>query len=204
MTLGRVWRRHLWAALSAALIVPAAVLAALAVLALGGSFGGLGVLGQVFTGPPAPRVGSLPSSGAGTQGAAASIPVIPVAHLLASRLATQAVSTGGGTVPVSRPGVSSSRGVSSTGGAIAPGGASTRPVTSSRPVSASPRPPAPVPSAPAPGSGTQSPNPPPQPTLVDQAVQVVTSVASQVPGPVGSTATNVVQAAGSAVDKVLP
>jgi hypothetical protein len=201
MTLARVWRRHLWAASSAALIVPAAVLAALAVLALSGGFGGLGVLGQVFSGPPAPRVGPLPSAAVGTPSAAASISVIPVAHRLAGRPPTNA--TGRGSVPVLRPGVSSAGGVRSTGGAIGPGGATTRPVSSSRPVTGSP---APVPAAPNPSSGGQSsnPSPSPQPTVVDQAVQVVTSVSSQVPGPVGSTATNVVQAAGSAVDKVLP
>lgn len=197
MTLVRVWRRQLWAASGAALIVPSAVLAALAVLALGGSFSGLGVLGQIFSGPPAPSAGPLSLGRAGTLSGGASVPVVPAAHfVLASRPTPHAMGGGGAarlSAPVSRPGAS--------------------PVTSSKPVTGSPRPPARSPASPSPASsgpspGAQSsnpnPSPSPRPTLVDQAVQAVTTVTSQVPGPVGSTVTQVAQGVGSTVDKLLP
>ncbi len=61
MTLARVWRRQLLGASTAALIVPSAMLAALLALALGGAFGGVGVLGQLFAGPSL----SLPQGVAG-------------------------------------------------------------------------------------------------------------------------------------------
>src|SRR5437764_1262835 len=48
MSLARVWRRQLYGASSVALIVPAAMLVALMVLALGGAFSQVGVLGQIF------------------------------------------------------------------------------------------------------------------------------------------------------------
>ena len=51
MSLARAWRRQLYGASSAALIVPSAMLAALVVLALGGGFNQVGVLGQIFAGP---------------------------------------------------------------------------------------------------------------------------------------------------------
>ena len=63
MTLARMWRRQLFAASSTALIVPSAMIAALVALALGGGFSQLGVLGQVFSGPPAPSAGPLRRAG---------------------------------------------------------------------------------------------------------------------------------------------
>ena len=61
MTLARVWRRQLFGASTAALIVPSAMLAALVALALGGAFGGVGVLGQLFAGPSLALGGPLPA-----------------------------------------------------------------------------------------------------------------------------------------------
>ena len=52
MILARAWRRQLCGGVSAALIVPGTILAALAVLALAGGFARLGALGQAFSGPP--------------------------------------------------------------------------------------------------------------------------------------------------------
>ncbi len=59
MSLARVWRRQLYGASTAALIVPSAMLAALLVLALGGGFNGVGVLGQLFAGPSLVPGGSV-------------------------------------------------------------------------------------------------------------------------------------------------
>ena len=67
MSLARVWRRQLYGASTAALIVPSAMLAALLVLAVGGAFSGVGVLGQLFAGPSLPggSPGASASSGGG-------------------------------------------------------------------------------------------------------------------------------------------
>jgi len=89
VTLARMWRRQLLAASSAALIVPSAMLAALLVLALSGGFSQLGVLGQIFAGPPAPSAGSVAlagaAAGAGARSGGGALPVIPVAHFVAGR-----------------------------------------------------------------------------------------------------------------------
>jgi hypothetical protein len=207
MTLARLWRRQLCAASSVALIVPSAIVAALVALALGGGFGGLGVLGQIFAGPSIPNAGPLVPGGSGhaaTRSAGNVIPVIPVARFV-----------GGGTTPhrggaggaVTTPRTSVTRtGVSSTGGAIGQGGVTTRPVTQSTgpapaPVAAAPAPSSPVPAPSTPGP---SPTPAPRPTPVDTVVKTVTSVTSQLPAPAGSVATQAVQSAGSAADGLLP
>jgi hypothetical protein len=201
MTLARMWRRQLFAASSAALIVPSAMFAALLVLALGGGFSQLGVLGQVFAGPPAPSAGSLGLSGTAAHTAGASpIPVvIPVARTVASRPVAGSGGTRGRVAPpATRTGPPSS-GVVSTGGTIAPGGATTQPVVGGTP-SSSPPParPAPVSSSPGP-----SPSPAPSPTPVDTVVTVVTTVTAQLPAPVGPAVTQTVQSAGSAADTLL-
>ena len=54
MSLARVWRRQLLGASSVALMVPAAMLAAVVALDLGGGFSQVRVLGQIFAGPPVP------------------------------------------------------------------------------------------------------------------------------------------------------
>lgn len=200
-----MWGRQLCAASSAALIVPSAMVAALVALALGGGFSQLGVLGQIFAGPPASSAGALataaPSSRVGARAAGSALPVIPVAQFVASRPVSGAVGRTRATPVVPAP----HSGIGSAGGTIAPGGTATHPVSSGGAGSSAgtPRPPAPPP-VPAKPSPSPAPGPAPKPTVVDQAVQVVTSVTSQVPAPVGSTATNVVQAAGRAIDSVLP
>jgi len=203
MSLVRVWRRQLYGASTAALIVPSAMLAALVALALGGAFSGVGVLGQLFAGPSLAGLSPGASLGGGARGAVgrgvatASLPVVPAAPVVARRVAPRAVLT-------------ASRGVGAGGGAIAPvGGGTVRPVThgsggspgapGSAPAHNPPPAPTPAPAAPAPQQ-----SPPPRTTPVDTVVNVVTSVTQQVPAPAGPVATQVVQAAGSAADNLLP
>ena len=205
MTLARTWTRQLGAASSVALIVPCAMVAALVALALGGGFGGLGVLGQVFAGPSIPNSGPLVAGGSGAHAATrtagpAAIPVIPVVRVVA-RAPTRRRSAAAGP---GAPGTArSSAGLGSTGATIAPGGATTRPVSGSS-GSGSPRPPASPSPAPTSSTPSPSPSPAPQPSPVDTVVNTVTSVADQVPGPAGPVATQVVQAAGSAAANLLP
>jgi hypothetical protein len=213
MSLARVWRRQLLGASSAALIVPSAMLAALLVLALGGAFSGVGVLGQLFAGPSlagAPPGAGAPSGGDGGAGrgagrgvATASLPVIPAAPVAFRRVIAHHA-------PVPN---SAGRGVGGTGRAIALVGGTVRPVTQGSGGSAggqgsapvhSPAP-APAPEAPAaPVPPVPQPSPPPRTTPVDTVVTVVTSVTQQVPSPAGPVATQVVQAAGGAADNLLP
>lgn len=194
------------------------MLAALVVLALGGGLSQVGVLGQIFAGPSLPEAGPLgvmhsgPVGSAGASGAL--LPVVP-AVVPAVGPALRGRSGSGahrGTVP--RTVVRVGGGAGRTGGAISPtAGGTVRPVTqgtgggssgggggsagtggsSGGPPSSS----APQPSQPAPA-------PRPQPTPVDTAVKVVTSVTQQVPGPAGAVATQAVQAAGAAADNLLP
>ncbi len=196
MSLARAWRRQLFGASSVALIVPSAMLAALVVLALGGGFGQVGVLGQIFAGPPAPRLAGGGAAGESAAAVARALPAIPAAALVAgpSRRATRHISTapGGGrsrVVPVS------SRG---TGGAIAPVGG-VAPVVSGPGRAPVPSRPAPSGSAPS-GSAPSAPAPSPQPTPVDQIVNAVTPVTQQLPAPAGPAVTQAVQAVGSAAD----
>ncbi len=211
MSLARAWRRQLYGASSAALIVPFAMLAALLVLALGGGFGQVGVLGQIFAGPPAP---SVAGGGAGT--AARPLPVIPAATVLrdparpGGGAGTRSARRRAGVVPVASAPVLS-RGPSQTGGAV--GGAApvvSQPVpvvgqpvpVGSKPVPAAPQP-APA-GSPSSSSSGPSPSPKPRPTPVDQIVNAITPITEQVPAPAGPAVTQAVQAAGSAADGVLP
>jgi hypothetical protein len=202
MSLARAWRRQLYGASSVALIVPSAMLAALVVLALGGGFGQVGVLGQIFAGPPAPSA----SGGALTAGhggaAARALPVIPVAALLAgpARPGTGRAGTtprGGRTVPVASGG---------TGRALAPVGG-VAPIVSGGgqvPVPSRPAPAGSAPTGSAPTQPAPQPSPSPRPTPVDQIVKTVTPVTQQLPAAVGPAATQAVQAAGSAADSLIP
>ena len=207
MSLARAWRRQLYGASSAALIVPSAMLAALVVLALGGGFNQVGVLGQIFAGPSAPGASSG-SLGSGHAGAPAHpLPAIPVAALGAgsSRPGTRHAGTGSGPGRAGA-GPGSSHGPGQTGGAI--GGAV--PIVSGGSAAPVPSQPAPTGSAPTQSSPLPSPQPQPQPqpqprpTPVDRIVNTVTPVTQQLPAPVGPAATQAVQAAGSAADGVLP
>jgi hypothetical protein len=204
VTLARLWRRQLCAASSAALIVPAAMFAALVALALGGGFSQLGVLGQVFAGPPAPSVGPLaPSGSAARTGGGVALAGIPIPVTQTGAI-VRGVSGGGGGVVRRRvaPTVPST-GVRSAGGTIAPGGVASRPITQApAPVAAPPRPaPTPVSSPPSP-SPSSAPSPHPA-TPVDTVTKVVTSLTSQVPAPVGPALTQTVQSAGNAADSLL-
>jgi hypothetical protein len=177
------------------------MLAAVVVLALGGGFRQVGVLGQIFAGPPAPGVsgGAVAGAGAGSRSAARSLPVIPAAAVAPARggAGTRVVGVRHGLVPVS------SRGPSQTGGALGAGGAA--PIEGAgtiSPVRTAPVGSAPSQSQPSPQPGP-SPSPKPQPTPVDRIVNAVTPVTQRLPAPVGPAATHAVESAGSAADGVL-
>lgn len=194
MSLARAWRRQLYGASSVALIVPSAMLAALIVLALGGGFGQVGVLGQIFAGPAAPSVGAG-AVGGGAVTATRTLPATAAAALRASMRGAGHRATR--VAPVS---ARSGRG----GGALAP-------VRSVTPIVASggsaPVPPAPtgsVPSASASSQPSPEPGPSPHPTVVDRVINVVAPVTQQLPAPAGPAVTQAVQAAGSAADSLLP
>jgi hypothetical protein len=201
MSLVRAWRRQLYGASAAALIVPSAMLSALAVLALSGGFGSVGVLGQLFAGPSLPGIGSSGGAHGSSRGgfASASLPVVPDVAAVAPRHAVIRAAPLGHTVPVVR------RGTGSAGGAL---GGTAGPVTSSGGGSGSG---AGSGSGSASGAGSPAPTtspeptpPQPAPTPVDTVVQVVTSVTQQVPAPVGPVVTQTAQAVGAAVDGLLP
>ena len=224
MSLARAWRRQLLGASTAALIVPSAMLAALVALALSGAFSQVGVLGQLFVGPSLPVAGAGSGAGGGSgSGAAAngfataSLPVIPDSG-------SDSVSRAGGGVvqqaPAAHPVLTANRGTGVAGGAIGgtggtvtwdaggSGGGSTGSGGGSGGSAGSGGPGGSGGSGSSPGTGSSSPAPapPPQhnPTPVDTAVTVVTSVTQQVPAPVGPVATQTVRAVGSAVDNLLP
>lgn len=81
MALVRSWMSEALRAGLAGLAVPVALLAVLGVLALGGAFGGLSSLGQLFVGPgvplPAPPPAGPPASPAAPGTAALGLPTIP-------------------------------------------------------------------------------------------------------------------------------
>jgi DNA polymerase-3 subunit gamma/tau len=202
MSLAREWRRQLYGASTAALIVPFAMLAALVVLALGGGFGQIGVLGQIFSGPPAPGASGAASGGGGVAAfASRSLPVIPPVTTARRPRSSGRVMRAGGA-----PSSGVSRGTGGAGAAPIVTGTPIRSAPAPTPSSGAPARPAPPASptpSPAPAPAPQ-PSPAPQPTAVDKVVTVVTQVTQQVPAPVGLAATQVVQAAGSAADGLLP
>jgi hypothetical protein len=185
MVLVRVWRRQLLGGMGAAALVPAMLVASLAVLALAGGFGGLTALGQAFSGPAAPTV-AVPS-GHGPH------PVRPLSRAVVAALSA---------VPAQR-GAASSTLSSSVGGGTGSASHGTAPGSPSGVAHHGS------------GSGTQSPPggrpapavrpaPQPQPTLIDGIVGTGTSVSSQVPAPAGPAATNALQSAGSTLDSIAP
>lgn len=213
MSLARVWRRQLFGASSAALIVPAAMFAALVVLALGGGFSQVGVLGQIFAGPSAPSLGGAPAGEHGPAPArltAGALPVIPAGAGLrtgpGSRRSGASGAVRGGGTP-SSPGAPSRTGGALGGGAPITGGGAGGPVPRPSPPSApSPGPGGsapPAPSSPGP-PGPPKPQPKPGPTPFDQIVGAVTPVTQQVPAPAGPAATQAVQAADRAANGLLP
>jgi len=205
-----MWSRQLLGASGAALLVPAAMLGALAVLALGGGLSSVGVLGQIFAGPPAPELGGVPGGQANGAGgaSAATVPARALAALVPppagpGRASSAPPQRGGGGVSARPVPSAAPRGTGSAG---------TAPIAIRIPVSSTPRPApvGPAPAAPSRPVGTQpSPQPPPQPpppppTVVDQVVTVVTQVSSQLPSPFGPAATGLVQSAGSAASRLVP
>jgi hypothetical protein len=182
MSLVRAWMRALSGASGAALLVPAGVFAAMVLLALGGSFGQLGELGQAFAGPSTPNALSA-ASPAPTASGAGLLPVVSAAP------ATVATATAG-------------MGQAGTGAGPTPGGTPVRPPATPTP---RPAPPAtPTPTAPPinNGCGSACTPPAPKPTVIDQLVSTGTSVTRNVPGPVGQLATQTLQQVGTTVDQL--
>jgi hypothetical protein len=190
MTLVRVWRRQLLGGMSMAVIVPATLIASLAVLGAAGGFAGLTALGQALSGPSTP-VSTLATSRAGQSArpvpaALAAALSAPAARPLAPGQATP-TAHGGGAPTSSGPATPSAPrapGQGSGGGTHAPSGTGRSPT------------PAPAPKP--------QPQPKPQPTLTDRIVGVGTSVTEQVPGPAGAAATETLQTAGATLDSIAP
>jgi hypothetical protein len=197
MSLPKVWTRQLYEAWGVALLVPAAVIAALLVLALGGGFGGLGALGQLVSGPAVPAGSALsaavtPGVRGGHRGAGL-LPVVPAAPLARRHVTASAVVSG----RTSAPPVQGGTGVSSpargrTGSGIGSGGRSAAPPPVKPPPSSTPPAPTPTPTPTA-----------PLPALVNQVVAVGVSVTSKLPGPLGQLGTGVLQSLGQTLDSLL-
>jgi hypothetical protein len=180
MPLVRAWMRGLSEASGAALLVPGAIVAAMVLLALGGSFGQLGGLGQALGGPALPtatRVASPPARAALLRGVSLGTP---------AGVRTSAAGGVGGRFVQPPPNSGSSGGGKAHspggggGGQAQPGG--TRPT----------------------GCGSTCSSAAPKPTLADQVVATGTSVTSKLPAPVGQLATEVLKQVGAIVDQVLP
>src|SRR6185312_12180962 len=175
----RAWRRQLYGASSVALIVPSAMLAALIVLALGGGFGQVGVLGQIFAGPPAPSATGGATSGAGAGVVARTVPAMPEVALRPA--ASRHARAGHGAVPVGSGSRRSGATLAPAGGAlpiVATGGS-----TPARPAPTGSAPTAITPAPPAPSAPSPHPVPSPRPTVVDRVIKVVTPVTQQIPAP---------------------
>lgn len=200
MSLARAWTRQLFGASGAALLVPGTVVVAIALLGLAGGFGQLGTLGQAFAGPALPTIGSAPPQDHGQRSAP---PVVPGSHAAASPASVAVVTAGsapaGSTVgggPGGRSG--GSQGGSGASNGNGGGGPSGRSGSGAHHVGSSPGQPAPAPTP------TASPPPTSKPTLVDGVVNAGKSITEKVPGPVGTTATQLLQSLGRTVDGLLP
>jgi hypothetical protein len=185
MVLVRVWRRQLLRGMGAAALVPAMLVASLAVLALAGGFGGLTALGQAFSGPAAPTAAITTGHGPHA--------VRPLSPAVVAALSVVPVRRGQGpAAPLS----SAVGGTGNTSTGTAPNGPSDGPRGGGGPAQ-------PPPSG-RPVPGTRQPVPKPQPTLIDGIVGAGTSLSSQVPAPAGPTATKALQSAGSTLDSIAP
>lgn len=197
MPLVREWTRGLSEASGAAVLVPGGIFAALLLLALAGSFGRLGGLGQAFSGPAAPgSVGAASTLGGTRTHAPALLGVVTTAatstRVAAIRAAATASPVAGGAHPgaatgTAQPGAAS--GESSPG--HAGGGHPSAPGTPASP-----------PQSGCGGSCTQP--APPRPTLIDQVVAVGTSVTTKLPGQLGQATTQLLKQVSTTVDDVLP
>lgn len=203
MILVRAWRRELSAGVGTALIIPASLLAALAVLALAGGFARVGSLGQALTGPPAPAVptGAVRASAGrtranGSLAATASAAALPAA-------ASKSGAGAGGTTGAPAP---ASLGVGHTH--TQQGGTTGGQPTGTPPPVTRPTPPAPPvtqPTSPTPPvTQPTPPTPQPHPTIVDQVVSAAASVTKQLPPPVGPVATNTLQSVGATLGGLVP
>jgi hypothetical protein len=191
MPLVRAWARGLSGASGVALLVPGGVIAAMLLLALAGSFGRLGGLGQAFTGPSVAGPTPLASSVHAPAGRAPAL--LPVATASATAVAPAVVANrvapAASGVPKPPPASPPSR---TLGGGSGGNGGGTPTAPSG-------------PGAPSGSGGCGSCSPPPtHQTLVDQVVNVGTSVTSKLPGPVGQVTTQLLRQVGSTVDKILP
>jgi hypothetical protein len=208
MSLARAWTRQLYGAWGAALLVPGTIACALAVLAFAGGFARLGSIGQALSGPAAPAAAQAGSAAGDLRtaarlgvalaavGAPASSPGIGAAPAGAATggLAGPGVSTGsptgnGGGGGNSGPGGGGTSGGGTGGGAGGGGGGGGGGSSGG--------------GRPGAGGGIGPPRAP-GPTIVDGVVSAGTSVTSQVPGPVGTLATQTLDSVGSAVDRILP
>ena len=182
MILVRAWRRQLLGGLGVAAVVPATLLAALAVLALAGGFAGLGALGQAFSGPSV-------SAGQAAAGPGAH-PARPISTVVLAALTSPVPSALGTASSQAGNGRGSAGGPRSPAAPPRRGGGGVPPP--SRQPTASAQPPAP------------SPAPSPHGTLTDQLVGIGTSATSQLPAPAGPVATDTLKSAGTTVDQVFP
>jgi hypothetical protein len=198
MTLARVWTRQLYGAWGVALLAPATMIAALAVLALSGGFGGLSALGQLVSGPAVP-VGANASAGRTAPATGPQLlPVVPASAPTAgaaTRAATRVAAVSPG---VTRPG-GAGGGRSRTGGGgqrVGSGGGhgATQPVAGPPPTT-----------QPAPPVGTPSPPPAtgPVPALVNQVVAIGVSVTSKLPAPLAAIGTGALQSLGQTLNTLL-
>lgn len=205
MSLARAWTRQLYEAWGVALMGPAAVIAALIVLALGGGFGGLGALGQLVSGPAVPAgsvlAGGGPGGAAGRHAASGVLPVVPAAALARPRLARPRTSAAGTSAPV--------RGHRARGSSTAAGAGKQHVIARGH---AYGEPPPRLPSRPAPPKPTPAPTPTPTPAptstaplpaLVNQVLGGVESITSKIPGPLGQLGTGTLQGLGQTLDGIL-
>lgn len=180
MFLVRAWRRELLGGLAAALIAPAALVGALAVLAVAGGFAGLGALGQVFAGPSLSA--AVPGEAPGTH---ARRPVTSTVLLALAASGHGSSRPAGAVAP--KPGAPAARAPQARPAPGVGSGRGARPGTGSPPPARRPSPAAPA-----------------HPTLTDQLVGTGASASSQLPGPAGPPTTQALQAAGSTADGVFP
>ncbi len=208
MELTRTWARQLSGISLAVLVVPAAILAALAALLFAGGLAQLGDLGQAVSGPQ--------------------IPAVPATARTASATA-RLLGLGAGTRPLANRSPSAGAGNSSRAAVRGSGAPSPQGVAgqqgsgryqlggfgSGRPAGGSggpgdgsggPTGPTGGPGGPGgpgdPGGGSGGPGGAVR-AITDSAVKTAGSVTSQVPGPVGRAATGVVNSVGGTADRVL-
>jgi hypothetical protein len=186
--------RQLFGASGAALLAPGAVALALVALAVAGGFGQLSNLSQAFAGPAAPGPVAAPGVRAAAGAGAAVLPVVRAgAPPAPAGVAGGAARPGRGGRGVAAGPLAGIGPVGTSGpgsGSSGTGSAGTGTGTGTGTGSGAGGPPSG-------GSGSGQ-------TLVDKVVGVGTSVTSQLPGALGPTATNVLQAVGNGLNSILP